>query len=382
MKNEASGSGSRGSRAPKSSTTRRNRVLGTFGVLGLAVGVFSGLLVSGVLPSGLFDPATAPGAHPGDSSRSPADPATAIGVDDLPAFYGNGYFAAGISRRANPITLIPDRPRQEIVRYAVQRGDTLFGIAERFGLQPETLLWGNYDTLKDDPHSLRPGQELNILPVDGTYYHWNSGDTLGAVAGFLGVSVEDILDWPGNDLAHNVDPSDPPLEPGAELVIPGGRREFITWRAPRITRANPAVARLAGPGACGSIYDGPIGEGYFIWPTTGRSLSGYDYTDFHPGIDIEGGEGNPIFASASGVIVYSGWSDYGYGLMVVVDHGDGWQTLYAHMSQVNVVCGQAAFQGNVIGLVGSTGNSTGPHLHFEVESDLYGKVNPWDYVSP
>jgi len=68
--------------------------------------------------------------------------------------------------------------------------------------------------------------------------------------------------------------------------------------------------------------------------------------------------------------------------MAVIDHGDGWQTLYAHMSQVNVVCGQATFQGNVIGLVGSTGNSTGPHLHFEIESDLYGKVNPWDYVSP
>ncbi|HLB64976.1 MAG TPA: M23 family metallopeptidase [Anaerolineales bacterium] len=308
--------------------------------------------------------------------------AQSLTMEDLPDFAAVSDSAGGIPRQASPLTIIPTRPRPEVVRYVVQSGDTLFGIADRFGLRPETLLWGNYEVLQDNPHSLRPGQELSILPVDGALYRWNTGDTLGAVANLFRVSVEDILDWPGNGLSHGIDAADPPIQPGTQLVIPGGQREFVTWRAPRITRANPAVARLAGPGACGSVYDGPIGEGFFIWPTTGRSLSGFDYSSYHPGIDIQGSEGNSIFASASGVIVYAGWSDYGYGLMAVIDHGDGWQTLYAHMSQVNVVCGQATFQGNVIGLVGSTGNSTGPHLHFEIESDLYGKVNPWDYVSP
>ncbi len=349
---------------------------GRFASLVLIAGLLAAGVVAAAFPSRVETPPPSPQPDPaGHGGASPR-------VEDLPSFPPADSSPAGIPRRADPITLIPARPRPEVVRYVVQPGDTLFGIADQFGLRPETLLWGNYDLLQDDPHSLRPGQELNVLPVDGTLYRWESRDTLGAVATFFNVSVEDILDWPGNGLTHGVDPADPPIEPGTQLVIPGGQREFVTWRAPRITRSNPAVARLAGPGACGSIYDGPTGEGFFIWPTTGTTLSGYDYSDFHPGIDIAGREGNPIFASASGVVVYAGWSDYGYGLMVVVDHGDGWQTLYAHMSQVNVVCGQAAFQGNVIGLVGSTGNSTGPHLHFEIESDLYGKMNPWDFVSP
>jgi murein DD-endopeptidase MepM/ murein hydrolase activator NlpD len=125
-----------------------------------------------------------------------------------------------------------------------------------------------------------------------------------------------------------------------------------------------------------------VGEGFFIWPTLATFLSGYGFSDFHPGIDIAGSEGNAVYASATGVVVYAGWDNYGYGQMVVIDHGDGWQTLYAHLSQVNVGCGQATFQGNVIGRVGSTGNSSGSHLHFEMESDAYGKVNPYNFVSP
>jgi len=81
------------------------------------------------------------------------------------------------------------------------------------------------------------------------------------------------------------------------------------------------------------------------------------------------------------VVVYAGWNDYGYGEMVVIDHGSGWQTLYAHLSQVNVGCGEEVYQGNVIGLMGSTGRSTGPHLHFEMRSDDHGRVNPWDFLN-
>jgi len=290
--------------------------------------------------------------------------------------------SGAISKRAGIRTTIPQRPKIDIVRYLVQQGDTLFGIAEEFGLKPETLLWGNFAVLQDNPHSLRPGQELDILPVDGTYYEWNAGDSLEAVAAFFGVTSQDILDWPGNGLPQDTDISNPQIEPGAGLVIPGGRREFVTWSAPRITRANPAVARVAGPGACGAVSDGPIGEGSFIWPTTATTLSGTPFTSYHPGIDIAGSTGNAIYASASGVVVYAGWNNYGYGLMVVIDHGDGWQTLYAHMDDVDVACGQAVFQGNVLGGVGSTGNSTGPHLHFEMQHDIYGKVNPFGFVSP
>ncbi len=308
-----------------------------------------------------------------------------LNIDLLPAFEGprTELFAAGKVRRFSDIrTVIPSRPRLEITRYTVQAGDTLFGIAEKFVLKPETILWGNYELLQDDPHSLRPGQGISILPVDGAYYEWQEGDSLSAAASFFGVEAAEILDWPGNPVDPAMDRANPAIAPGTELIIPGGRREFVSWRAPRITRSNPAVARVAGPGACDSIYDGPVGEGFFIWPTTASLLSGFSYSSFHPGIDIAGSPGNAIFASASGVVVYAGWNNYGYGYMVVIDHGNRWQTLYAHMSQVNVACGQAVFQGNVIGGVGSTGNSTGAHLHFEMQHDVYGKVNPYDLVSP
>ena len=301
---------------------------------------------------------------------------------ELPLFPLYFDSVPGIIRKLDIHTVIPERPRLAVLSYVVKEGDTLFAIAGAFNLNPETILWGNFAVLQDNPHSLRPGQELNILPVDGTYYEWIAGDGLITVADYFDVSLQNIIDWPGNNLPPDLNPSNPPIDPGTFLVIPGGSREFTSWNAPRITRTNPAVAKIAGPGACGSIYDGPIGEGYFIWPTPSNFLSGNDYSDYHPGIDIAGSIGNAIYASASGVVVYAGWNYYGYGYMIVIDHGEGWQTLYAHMSQVGVVCGQAVFQGNVIGGVGSSGNSTGPHLHFEMQSDFYGKVNPYSFISP
>ncbi len=354
------------------------------------IGAFGALGVVALLALGIWrnwekieaDPretsTTAGAAEEGNSRAGDPD----FRLIDLPPFPEALDSRGAISRRPQIQTTILERPRIVIIKYQVQQGDTLFGIADRFGLKPETVLWGNFDLLQDNPHSLRPGQDLNILPVDGTYYEWNGLDGLNSVAAFFGVTAQDIIDWPGNGLPQDLDLANPPIEPGTGLVIPGGRREFVSWRAPRITRANPAVARLAGPGACGSVSDGPIGEGFFIWPTTAEYLSGTPFTSYHPGIDIAGSTGNAIYTSASGVVVYAGWSDYGYGLMVVIDHGDGWQTLYGHMNTVDVVCGQAVFQGNVIGGVGSTGNSTGSHLHFEMQHDAYGKVNPFDFVSP
>lgn len=342
-------------------------------VSGLGVFIRSAFMSSSVFAAS--SPAMQPASASGAVSPS-------IELADLPPYTVDALGSAEIVRVSEMRTIVPDRPRLKVVQYVVQAGDTLFAIAEDFGLKAETLLWGNYDVLKDDPHGLRPGQELNILPVDGTYYAWNEGDQLSAVADFFGVEVENILDWPGNDLPPDIDRENPQIEPGTKLIIPGGQREIVTWRAPRITRGNPAVAKVSGPGACGSIYDGPVGEGFFIWPTTANFLSGYGYSSIHPGLDIAGSMGNAIYASASGVVVYAGWNNYGYGYMVVIDHGDGWQTLYAHMNQVNVACGQAVFQGNVIGGVGSSGNSTGAHLHFEMESDNYGKVNPYNFVSP
>lgn len=296
-----------------------------------------------------------------------------------------GYaFAGGIPRLAQIHTTRPEKPRFEIDTYEVQSGDSVFGIATKFGLQPQTILWGNFDTLADDPHRLSPGQKLNILPEDGVLYRWNAGDGLNGVAKFFGVSVDSIIDWPGNNLDRSKlgDLSNPNIAPDTKLFIPGGTRAFISWSAPLISRTDPAAAKIFGPGYCGQQYDGYIGQGTFVWPTTEKFLSGYDFSPStnHWGIDIAGAMGNPIYAADSGVVVYSGWNDWGYGNVVVIDHGNGWQTLYAHMSQIYATCGASVSQGVAIGAMGSTGRSSGPHLHFELMNASGVRVNPWNYL--
>ena len=130
--------------------------------------------------------------------------------------------------------------------------------------------------------------------------------------------------------------------------------------------------------------DGYIGSGAFVWPSTANWLSGYDYSPStnHWGIDIAGQMGNAIYASDSGVVVYAGWNDWGYGNVIVIDHGNGWQTLYAHLSQLYVGCGASVSSGQSIAGMGSTGRSSGPHLHFELMNESRVRVNPWDFMQP
>lgn len=318
------------------------------------------------------------------AESSPATPTavmSALHVADLPSFRLASSAGGAVARVAELHTIMPERPRLQIVKYVVQAGDTLFGIAEKFGLKPASILWGNWNALSGDPHTLTPGQELNILPVDGVLHEWSEGENLSRVASYYGVTVQEILEWPGNDFDPAEDPDTIEIKPGTAIVIPGGKRETPSWRTPRITRSNPASAKILGPGACGQVVDGPIGTGSFIWPTPSKWISGYTYDpDTHPAIDLGGSIGTAIFASDTGVVVYSGWNDWGYGYVVVIDHGNGWQTLYAHLSSINVGCGQAVYQGGVIASMGCTGNCTGPHLHFEMMSDSYGKVNPLSFL--
>ena len=288
---------------------------------------------------------------------------------------------AGIARFAMLHTTIPTRPRVDVIKYTVEPGDTLFVIADKFGLKPETLLWGNYDVLEDNPHLLKPGQVLNILPTDGTYYEWTENDSLSKIAEFFKVDPEAILEYPGNRFDLTVSTvENPGIEVGKWLIIPGGRRAIKDWGPPAISRTNPASAAYYGPGSCGMIYEGAIGIGSFVWPTTERFISGYGYDPgIHPAIDIAGEIGNPVMAADSGVVVYAGWSNYGYGNLLVIDHGNGWQTAYAHLNSIGATCGQSVLRGGVVATLGSTGNSTGAHLHFEM---IYNgvKVNPRDFI--
>jgi murein DD-endopeptidase MepM/ murein hydrolase activator NlpD len=313
------------------------------------------------------------------STPSVEDPSNQISLSPLQS--NVSFENVGISRSTMLSTTIPTRPSDQIVTYTVQTGDTLFTIADVHKIKPETLLWGNYDVLQDNPHLLKPGQVLNVLPVNGTYYQWVDGDTVDKVASYFKTTPEDIISFTGNNIdLTKLSEKNSGIEPGKWLMIPNGRRAIKDWGPPAITRSNPASASYYGSGSCGSVYEGAVGTGSFVWPTTDHTISGYTYdSNVHPGIDIAGQEGNPVFAADTGVVVYAGWSDFGYGYLLVIDHGNGNQTAYAHLLAVGASCGQSVIRGGQVGSLGSTGNSTGPHLHFEIIINGV-KVNPLGYV--
>ena len=304
-----------------------------------------------------------------------AEPVKANSVA-LPNFNSSSSSQA-INRYLPLHTIIPNRPGEKIRDYTVDKGDSVFEIAQKFNIKPETVLWANYDQLNDNPDMLSLGMKLKIPAADGVLYEWKEGDTIQSVADRFDAKPEDILNWSANDL----DLTDPNPEPGTFIFVPGGHREFRQWIIPTIPRGHAGVSQnLYGAGTCSGGYEGAYGTGSFIWPAGNHYLSGNDYWSGHLGIDIAAGEGAPIAAADSGVVVFAGWANGGYGNMVMIDHGNGYQTLYAHLSSVNVSCGRSVGKGTTIGYAGSTGNSTGPHLHFEVRFQG-GFVNPW-YVLP
>ncbi len=280
-----------------------------------------------------------------------------------------------ISRLALPHTTIPQRPRSSVITYTVRPGDTVFGIAEMFGLTPHTIYWANTEALQDNPHLLWPDMVLNILPVNGVYHTVEEGETLASIAEEYGVDISRLYnEW------NAIGPGQP-LEAGMQLVIPGGTREFIVWQLPTYSDLRGSAAYDAG--VCALPDTGLRGYGWFIWPTDSRRISGWVFRDVrnppHSGIDIGLNTGDPIYAADNGVVRYAGWSNAGYGYLLVLDHGNGFQTYYAHLSAIWVVCGQSVYQGTAIGAGGNTGRSSGPHLHFEIRYEGYPQ-DPFAYL--
>jgi murein DD-endopeptidase MepM/ murein hydrolase activator NlpD len=279
-----------------------------------------------------------------------------------------------LKRLAEPKTIIPERSNVEATTYVVQSLDSIFGIANDFKLKPESILWANYDTLHDDPQTISVGLTLYIPPTDGVYYQWQDGDTLDAVAGTYHVDPSVILNWPGNHL----DLTNPVIQKGQYVMIPGGRGEFKQWVVPVPYVSNSGTTRGVS-NQCKIPAGYPYASGGFIWPTAIHAISGNDFWEGHHGIDIGGYLGDAVFASDSGVVVFAGSMSGGYGNVIIIEHdwanGTVWHTVYAHLSAINVTCGQGVYQGAVIGAVGSSGNSTGPHLHFEIrENGMF--INP------
>ncbi len=278
-----------------------------------------------------------------------------------------------VVRQAAPLTQVPDRPREAIITYTVLAGDTLFGIALQFNLAPETILWANSE-LKDNPDMMDVGMTLNVPPVDGVVHVVQAEDTLESIAAQYKTTVEALVDAEWNSLRQGQQPI-----VGQHLIVPGGKREFVVWQLPVKPASSSGTASWSQghAGFCSGVAVVPLGSGTFIWPEDNHRVGGNPYAAWHRAIDLTGNTGAPVYASDTGTVVYAGWNSWGYGNLIVLDHGNGWQTWYAHLSQIYVGCGQQLFQGAVIGAIGSTGRSTGPHLHFETRynGDLPNPLN-------
>lgn len=273
---------------------------------------------------------------------------------DLPADSGD----FGLVRAAVPFTLIPERPRLDVITYTVTSGDTLYGIAQKYKLSAETIVFAN-KALETNPDLLRVGQQLTVLPVDGIYHTVVKGDTVDKLAKTYKVQPQAIVNYAWNKL----DQSDPTLTVGARIIVPGGKKELPVQR----------VQVYSGPAPAGA----KVGSGRFVWPTSGSVTQGYKR--LHPALDIARAIGTPVKAADSGYVVVAGWSNAGYGKHIIINHGNGFQTLYAHLDQIYVAVGNVVGQGAVIGAMGTTGNSTGPHLHFEIHKNGV-RVNPQSYL--
>lgn len=249
-------------------------------------------------------------------------------------------------------------PRSTVVTYVVQQGDNIVRIAHEFGLEVSTLLWAN-PALEDDPDLLTIGQELMILPVDGTLYKVARGDSVEAIAAKHKVEASAILEYPANGLGGS-----DALSVGQELVIPGGIKPAVPKPVPT-ARPAAVVAAPAAPPAPDAV---PAASGSLGWPIQGTLSQGYWVAGYasHRAIDIAAPSGTPIYAADAGYVSHVQWNVWPYGTMVMITHSNGLETLYAHMSSVSVSVGQSVSKGEQIGGCGSTGRSTGPHLHFEV----------------
>ena len=292
----------------------------------------------------------------------------------LPLIQSSGSGVTSLIRQANLNTTIPEGIRQTIVRYTVESGDSIFSIAKQFSLKPESVLWANYDYFYDNPTTaLSIGVQLVIPPTDGILYKWKEGDDLVKIADKYAASEAVIVSWPSNHL----DITNPVLTADSYVMIPGGSRAIQSWiQVVEYTPRSGVTQTLAGAGGCQIPATGPVGSTGFIWPSANHYLSGFDFTSYHKGIDIAANTGDAVWASDNGTVIYAGWNATGYGNMVMIDHNNGYQTLYGHLSAVYVACGSSVYQGTPIGAAGATGNVTGSHLHFEVRKNG-GFINPW-----
>ncbi len=246
-----------------------------------------------------------------------------------------------------------DKPRDQVISYTVKQGDTLQRVADQFGVSVDTIKWAN-DMTRD---ALAINQVLKIPPVTGIVYKVRDGDTVYTIAKKYRVDAQNIVNFPFNDFA---DLDTFALTVGQSLIIPGG----IQPEAPaQIIQFTPSV--FAG------------GNGQLVWPTSGIVTQYPSW--YHMALDIANPSGPGVAAAGDGIVVLVKYLTYDYGQHVMIDNGNGIATLYGHMQAIYVKEGDRVAKGQIIGKMGSTGRSTGTHLHFEVRKNGI-LVDPRSYL--
>ncbi len=276
-----------------------------------------------------------------------------------------------------PFTTVEQRPRSETIPYTVELGDSINLIAARFGLRPETIAWSNPRRMIE---SLQPGDVMNIPPADGVYVQAVGATTLADYARRYQIADPfTIIDSEYNPTIANLNPDSIPPS-GTWLFLPGGIAESINWNpVVEIEESGPrqgyvTTFAVGDTGSCGQVQNTGGGAGWALPLRSGSYTITQGYSIYHQGIDLAAPIGTPVLAANSGVVIFAGTNSSGYGLAVVLAHGP-YLTVYGHLSQWNVRCGDQVGLGQVIGLVGSTGRSSGPHLHFEIRRG-YEPTNP------
>lgn len=280
-------------------------------------------------------------SYPGAIPRSLADytPSSAVATSLDMAAYGVQ-------------TTTSEKPRDVVITHTVASGDTLSKIAEKYSVSVDSIKWLN-DTKGD---SLKVGQEVKIPPVTGIVHKVGEGETIYSIAKKYKTDAQKIVNYPFNDYA-NLDSF--ALNVGQEIVVPDG----VMPEAPAIVIPQPPV--FAG------------GTGQFLWPVAGL-ITQYPVW-YHMAVDIANPTMPGIAAADSGTVVLVEYLCYGYGQHVIISHGDGLQTLYGHLSEIYVKVGDTVARGQIIGRMGSTGRSSGTHLHFEVRKNGV-VVNPLPFL--
>ncbi|MFQ5612546.1 MAG: peptidoglycan DD-metalloendopeptidase family protein [Anaerolineae bacterium] len=294
-------------------------------------------------------PQTEPGIADEGAPTATIAEARAAPVEPRVSAYTADLYLTGAETGDDGLAWSQSASRTAVLSYLVKEGDTLWSIAAEYEIDVDTLRWSNPD-LERNPDLLPVGMELVILPVNGVYHIAGEGDSVEALAERYGVSEADIINYPLNQLR-----SPYTLHPGQKIIVPHGRKD--------VTLPPPAPS-----------------AGYpLAWPLVGTITQGYEAR--HRGLDIGAPYGAKVFAADAGTVVHAAWARTGYGFTVIIDHGGERQTLYSHLKGALVTPGQQVARGEAIGKVGSTGNSTGPHVHFEVREGKQ-RLDPVAFLPP